>query len=88
MSKGIDGHRRVSGTDNSENGKDAAFPRLVKYRLVKLRTNRAEPVCPANIVYAVHRNPRVICKVLLNHLTDTTATRWILYDLERDDRNY
>jgi hypothetical protein len=36
----------------------------VKYRLVKLRTNRAEPVCPANVMYAVHRNPCVICNVL------------------------
>ena len=55
MATGINGGRRVPGTDNIHS-EDAAFPRLVKYRLVKLRTNRAESVCPANIVYAVHRN--------------------------------
>jgi hypothetical protein len=38
----------------------------VKYRLVKLRTNRTEAVWPADVVYAVHRNPPVICNVLMD----------------------
>jgi len=35
----------------------------VKNRLVKLRANLAEAVCPANVVYAVHCNPPLSCHV-------------------------
>jgi len=62
MASGINWGRRASSTDNIHS-EDAAFPTLVKNRLVKLRTNRAEAVCPANVVYAVHRNSPVICNV-------------------------
>jgi hypothetical protein len=62
MATRVDWGRRVSGT-SKEHAEDAAFPRFVKNRLVKLRTNRAEAVCPANVVYAVHCNPRLSCHV-------------------------